>query len=470
MVKRILIQGVRAISMDPAIGDFGNTDILIDGKKIAEIRPGIVIDDVEVIDGTDRLALPGFIDSHRHTWQSAIHGVAADWTHRHYYAGTRQTLGRHYRPQDIYIGNLMGVAESLDAGVTTTMDWSHNMNSPEHADAAFEGLRDSGGRAVLAYGDNNEGWLPISGAPISHDARRVRDQHFASKDQLVTMAMALRGPEFSTLEATLHDYKFARELGLPISVHVGSGEWGKGRPVAKLKEHQLLGTDVTYVHCNSLADDEIQIIADSGGTASVSPEVEMQMEMGFPAAGRLAAVGVRPSLSLDVPNALGVNMFSQMRFLLEVQRAMDNEKAIASKRLFERFPMNCRDVLEFATIAGARTLGIDHKAGSLTPGKEADLILVRTDTLSMTPLNNPVGQFVLAGHPGMIDKVFVAGRCVKRDGGLVDLDVGRIRRLAVELQEYLFRAAGVKAGGEWIPEAYHAHHTEAAAAVTTGTT
>jgi cytosine/adenosine deaminase-related metal-dependent hydrolase len=196
----------------------------------------------------------------------------------------------------------------------------------------------------------------------------------------------------------------------------------------------------------------------------------MQMEMGFPAAGRLAAVGVRPSLSLDVPNALGVNMFSQMRFLLEVQRAMDNDKAIASKQLFERFPMNCRDVLEFATIAGARTLGIDHKTGSLTPGKEADLILVRTDTLSMTPLNNPVGQIVLAGHPGMIDKVFVAGRCVKGDGGLVGLDVGRIRRLAVESQEYLFRVAGVKAGGEWIPEAYHAHDTEAAAAVTTGTT
>jgi cytosine/adenosine deaminase-related metal-dependent hydrolase len=284
------------------------------------------------------------------------------------------------------------------------------------------------------------------------------------------MAMALRGPEFSTLDATLHDYKFARELGLSISVHVGSGEWGKGRPVAKLKEHKLLGTDVTYVHCNTLADDEIQIIADSGGSASVSPEVEMQMEMGFPAAGRLVAAGVRPSLSLDVPNALGVNMFSQMRFLLEVQRAMDNEKAINSKQLLERFPMNCRDVLEFATIAGARTLGLDRKTGSLTPGKEADLILVRTDTLSMTPLNNPVGQVVLAGHPGMIDRVFVAGRCVKRDGRLVDLDVGRIRQMAIASQEYLFKAAGVKAGGEWIPDVYEAHDTEAAAAVTSGTT
>jgi cytosine/adenosine deaminase-related metal-dependent hydrolase len=213
---------------------------------------------------------------------------------------------------------------------------------------------------------------------------------------------------------------------------------------------------MTFVHCNTLADDELRMMADAGCTASVSPDIELQMGHGWPATGRLLDAGIRPSLSIDVCCSNGGHMFGTMRAAIGTQRGFDNAAAVEAGGAAD-VKLTCRDVLEFATIEGARACGLDGEIGSLTPGKAADLVLLRTDDLGMTPLNNPVAAVVYNAHPGLVDTVLVAGRIVKRDGRLLDVDEARVRRLAVESRDdILARAADTPAriGGGWIPEPY----------------
>jgi 5-methylthioadenosine/S-adenosylhomocysteine deaminase len=272
--------------------------------------------------------------------------------------------------------------------------------------------------------------------------------------------MALRGPQFATKETTLLDYQLAREVGTRITVHVGDGEWGRSRPIEWLRDNDLLADDVTYVHCNELGDDELKMIADSGGTASVSADIELQMGHGWPATGRLLDAGVRPSLSIDVCSSNGGDMFGAMRSTIASQRGRDNAQAVEEGiSLVEELRLGCRDVVEFATVEGARACGMDDKVGSLTPGKQGDVILISTDSLSLTPMNNPWGAIVYAAHPGNVDTVVVAGKVVKREGELVGVDVDRVKRLAVETRDYLLDQAAsdptiadAKLGGDWLPE------------------
>jgi 5-methylthioadenosine/S-adenosylhomocysteine deaminase len=203
------------------------------------------------------------------------------------------------------------------------------------------------------------------------------------------------------------------------------------------------------------------MIADSGGTASVSADVELQMGHGWPATGRLLDVGVRPSLSIDVCASNGGSMFALMRTALGTQRGLDNSALDAAGLSLaggQPLKLTCKDVLEFATIEGARACGLAHEVGSLTPGKAADIILLRTDTLEMTPLNNVAGAVVYNAHPGLVDTVLVAGRVVKRDGVMTDVDVARVRRLAEETRDHVLGAAAADAliddvalDGAWTP-------------------
>jgi 5-methylthioadenosine/S-adenosylhomocysteine deaminase len=464
--QRLLIRGGTVISMDPELGELVGADVLVQDGRIAAVGTDLSVQDAEVIDATNAIVMPGFVDTHRHTWQAPWRNIAADWTLAHYFTGLHAGLSGHYRPQDTYSGNLLGTLEALDSGITTLLDWSHNLNTPDHADGAVAGLLESGARVVFAHGGGAPEWQVPSDLPHTEDARRVREQYFSSDDQLVTMAMALRGPQFAPGETSEHDFRLAQELGTRVTVHVGDGEWGKTRPIEWMRDHDFLAPNITYVHCNTLADDELQMIADSGGTASVSADVEMQMGHGWPATGRLLAVGIRPSLSIDVCTSHGGDMFSTMRSTLLTQRALDNAAAEARGEhasSLERLEVSSRDVLEFATIEGARACGLDGEVGSLTPGKAADIILIRTDSLGMTPLNNFAGAVVSNGHPGLVDTVLVAGRVVKRDGVLVGVDTDRVRRLAIETRDHLLqeakdnpRLATIEIGGDWIPATYTA--------------
>jgi cytosine/adenosine deaminase-related metal-dependent hydrolase len=460
--QRLLIRNATVISVDPEIGDLSNADVLVEDGAIAAVAPGLPVEDAEVIDATDCIVMPGFVDSHRHTWQAPLRNIASDWSLLHYLAGLHSGLSGHFRPQDTYAGNFHGSLEAIDAGITTMLDWSHNLKTPEHADAAIAGLKDAGGRSIFAHGGGAEGWSPVPENPNPHpqDVRRIRHEYFSSDDGLLTMALALRGPQFTTKEVARQDWALAGELDVPITVHVGDGDFGRTGPLRWMHAEGLMNDRTTYVHCNTLGDDELELIADTGGSASIAADVEIQMGHGWPATGRLLAVGVRPSLSIDVCSSTGGSMFALMRTALGVQRGLDNAAADeAGMPLGSVAPkVTCRDVIEFATIEGARACGLGDRTGSLTPGKRADIIILRADGIGMTPLNNPTGALVYNAHNGLIDTVIVDGKIRKRGGVLLGDGAARSRRLAEETRDYLTNEAlndphisDITLGGTWFP-------------------
>jgi 5-methylthioadenosine/S-adenosylhomocysteine deaminase len=427
---RTLLTGGTVVSMDPAIGDLDRGDVLLRDGVIVEVAERIDAPDAEVIDAAGRIVLPGFVDTHRHTWQTAFRGVGADWTFAQYLVAVHGTLKPHYRPEDVYLGNLLGRLEALHCGVTTMLDWFHCASSPEHADAAVAALRDAPGRSVFCYG---AGWGTLD--PIDAEVRRVRSG--LSGDGLITMALGLRGPELTPVDTVAEELKLATELGLRTSVHIESG--GTRRPIAELQERGLLRDTSTFVHANGIGDDELRMLADADASVSISPDVELKMGIGWPMTGRMLAAGLRPTLSTDdSPSAAG-DMFATMRTAYAVQRGLDGG-------------LQSRDVLQFATVDGARACGLAARTGSITPGKDADLILLRADDLTVFPPNNPVGTIVAAGHPGLVDTVLVAGRVVKRDGALVGVDLLALKARLLESRDRIAAAADVPLDGTWRPQ------------------
>ena len=361
-MTRILIHGATILTLDPKIGDLRG-DILVEGSRIVAVAPSIPADDAEIIfPQSAMIALPGFVDlPSPHLATAAARRQAIDHGRsRNISQGSRGVMGRLYTPDDMYVANHLGALEALDAGITTLYDWSHNNNTPDHADEAVRGLKDAGLRAVFGYGNANDEWIPPSTLPTNFsDVERVRRSHFSSDDQLVTMAFAARGPQFTTLDITADEFRRARNLGLRITVHVGDGIWGTTRPVVQLASRGLLGNDITYVHCNTLTDEDFHAIGDSGGTASISPEVELQMGHGFLATLKLLGVGVRPSLSIDIVTSIAGDMFGAMRMLLAGTRAVANDAALRERRIVDPLPLMQvvgATLLEFATVQGFRAL------------------------------------------------------------------------------------------------------------------
>lgn len=455
MTTRKLLRGGTVITSARRGEVLTDTDILIDEEgRIAAIGTALDAGDAEVIDVTGRIVLPGFVDTHRHTWQSVVRHVASDWSLTEYLAGLHTGLSKYFRPEDTYTGNYLGALEALDSGITTLVDWSHNLATPEHADAAVQALQDTGMRAVFAHGGGAAQWgsLP-SAVPHPDDARRVRDQYFSGEDGLVTMALALRGPQFTTPEVNRADFELARDLDLRVTVHVGDGYWGKSGPVRKLQADGLLSDRITYVHCCTLGDDELAIIAETGGSASVAPDVEMQMGHGFPATGRLLAAGIRPTFSIDVCSSNGGDMFGTMRTAIGMQRVLDNAPSVETGEVLERIGLACAYVLQFATIDGARAAGLGDLTGSLEVGKAADIVVLDDNALALIPMNNPIGAVVYSAHPGLVRDVFVQGEGVKRDGRLVGVDVRALQRRAEASRDYLVGAmAEAHLDGTWHPE------------------
>ncbi len=441
MNKRYLLKNGCVLTMDKTLGDFKKADVLIDGSLIVAVQPDLDVPDCEIIDASDMIVMPGFVDTHRHTWESLVRNVGADWSLPVYlqniYYGT---FGSKLRPSDGYAANLLGALEALDAGVTTLLDWSM-IYSPDHTDEFIRGLHESGIRAVFALGLSGDGdyWNRESRLTHPEDARRVKKQYFSSNDQLLTMGLAIRGPEFSHWDTAVHDIHLAREIDAICSMHLGFGSWGPDdRSVEKLHKAGLLGPDLNFVHANTMGYDEYKLIAESGGSISVTPEIEMMMGHGYPATGLILENGGTPTLGIDVVTSTGGDMFAQMKFMLQADRSRVNEKILASKNMPGELNLSARQVLEFATVEGARALRLDRKIGTLSPGKEADLIMIRTTDLNLFPVNDPVGAVVQFANAGNVDSVFVSGRPVKRGGKLLHVDLDHVRKLARESRDYIF--------------------------------
>jgi 5-methylthioadenosine/S-adenosylhomocysteine deaminase len=385
-----------------------------------------------------------------------MRGLAADWTLAEYWQGVRAIFGPLYTPEDVHAANLLGAYEAIDAGITTLVDFAHIMNSSAHADAAIQALADAGLRSVFCHGtptdrDATE-WYVQSEIPHSADVRRIREQYFTSDDQLLTLALAARGPQNCTLDTTAADWTLARELAIPITVHAGSGKWGAVRPIEQLQSRSLLRDDTVYVHCNSLSDRELDLIAESGGRVSISPEVEMHMGHGYPATGRLLEAGLRPSLGVDVVTGVGGDLFATMRVCLAAERARVNEAALNAGEPVDRLDVTSDDVFSFATIEGARAFGLDSKIGTISPGKEADIVLLSTDDPNMHSLNNPIATVALAATPANVDTVIVGGTILKQNGRLCAADMDSVRNMAETARDRLFERARVPIGHAWSPD------------------
>jgi 5-methylthioadenosine/S-adenosylhomocysteine deaminase len=426
---KTLLTGGTVVSMDPAVGDLERGDVLIEDGVIVEVAEHIDAPDAEVIDATDRIVMPGFVDNHRHTWQTPFRGVGADWTFGEWAVAMHGTVKPHYQPEDVYLATLLGRLEALHSGVTTMLDWYHVAQGPEHEDAAVAALRDAPGRSIFCLG---AGWGTPD--PVDADIRRVRST--LAGDGLVTMALGLRGAEDTSMDTVARELKLAAELDLRTSLHIASD--GTQRPVADLREHGLLRDTTTFVHANGISDEELRMLADAGSSLSISPDVELKMGFGSLMTGRALAAGLRPTLSIDNVPSVGGDMFSTMRTAFAAQRGLDGG-------------LRSRDLLEFATLDAAHSCGLATRTGSITPGKDADLILVRTDDLTVFPVTDPVATIVSAGHPGLVDTVLVAGRVVKRDGVLVGVDLAELRTRLVESRNRIAAAAGIRLDGPWHP-------------------
>src|SRR5437879_3994052 len=313
--QRLLIRNGFVVSMDPDVGDIPNGDVLVEDGVIVEIGRGLGVSEAEEIDATGMIVMPGFVDTHRHTWQTPVRGVLPCCTLDHYFAVMLGSVGGHYRPEDVHIGDYAGALEALNGGVTTLLDWSHINNTPDHSDAAIQGLKDAGIRAIYAHGVPTGGeWWSFGELDNPEDVRRIRETYFSSDDQLLTLALAARAPGNSNFEVAKHDWELARDLGIRISVHVGMRLTGiHVTHVKNMHDLGLMGDDTTYIHCTDSTDEELDLIKETGGTASVAPYVEMLMGHGPPPTGRLLERGVRPSLSVDGVSSVPGARFTPMR-------------------------------------------------------------------------------------------------------------------------------------------------------------
>ncbi|MFI6293200.1 amidohydrolase family protein [Nonomuraea sp. NPDC050790] len=401
---RILIRNGTVIDTHPAVAVLGELDVLVDGERIVAVGKDLNAGgdweaggDVEVIDATGRLVLPGFVDSHRHTWQAAYRAIVADGDIQDYFRTVLGELAPSVTPDDVYAGNLAGARECLDAGITTLLDWTQVAHTPDHADALVAGLRESGIRAVLGYNPQDPG----------EEVRRVRDTHFRTPGRL-SMAIAALGPEIAGEERALWEWRLARDLDLRVTVHAGSqGAEGARRALEFLQGNGLLERPTTYIHGVDYTGDDLKLIADTGGSVSVSPVDEPALGIGYPITGRAAASGAPVSLSADTVTCGPGDMFSLMRAAFAMERGLGN------------LAFTTRDVLRMATLGGAQTVGLGDSVGSLTPGKQADLVLLRTGTPGMAGTRDPIGAIVLNADTSAVETVLVAGRVVKRAGALV---------------------------------------------------
>jgi len=423
MLPRIRIKGATIVSMDPTLGIIDSGDLLIDDGKIVAVDRTIGSWAVTEINGRDMIAMPGFVNGHIHLWQTALRGVAADWTLDHYFSVLIGKVVGLYTPQDVYIGNLVGALDQINSGVTTLFDWCHIVNTPAHADAAVDALTQARIRAVFAYGTP----MTLFGTKEPHpvDAGRMRRERLAADNALVTMALAIRGTDFApgTAEA---DIRFARDLGLMASFHVACAKHGpRPQSMQSLAEQNLLGEDVNVVHANFLTDDEFRVLADRGASVSITPEVEMQMGLGLPPTGPALAAGVALNIGTDVVTGVSTDMFTQMRFLMQTQRALTNDGFHKREVMPDRLAIKARDVLELVTIKAARCFGLDRRIGSLTPGKEADVVLLRKSDINMRAASDPVAAIVLHAGVANVDTVIVGGNIVKQNGKLTYGDLPR---------------------------------------------
>lgn len=443
----IHFKGGAVVTMDPARGVLPKGDVIVRDGRIAAIGPSFVTpDDAEVIDCEGRILIPGLINAHMHTWQTALRGLAANWTLLEYFGKVHAGLATLFEPEDLYIATRMGAINQIDCGTTTLGDWCHNNPTPAHTDAALDGLLESDIRGVFMHGspkpDPRPGQphfseIPHPRAEIERLARgRIRDR------RRVTLAMAILGPHYSTMDVAFHDFRMAQEYGLIASMHQGGGPAMSPGGWDRLETAGLVGHGINIVHGHGLTDEQVARFCARGVSFSTTPENEMTQGHGFPVTGKVRRNFGILSLGVDLESVLSGDMFTVARMALGMQRALDNaESRERTARIPETTTIRTEEALRWITIDGARALGLDHRVGSLVAGKEADITVLDARALNMAPVHDPISTVVMQAGPRNVEHVMILGAFVKRDFALTRGDVGRGlealeksgRRIAAEL-------------------------------------
>jgi 5-methylthioadenosine/S-adenosylhomocysteine deaminase len=432
--RPVVFRNATVLTIDPSLGAIEGGDVLVVDTRIAAVGRQLAVPEGTVeIDATDGIVMPGMVDTHRHMWQTALRGFGADWTLTNYFQFYYLNWGKIFRPEDIYAGNLLSAIEAVDAGVTTTVDWSHGLQTVEHADAAVDALEAVPGRFVLAYGNLLGAPWEWTRAPEFADFIKRR---IDGKGDMLRMQLAFdvtgdsAFPEKGAFEA-------ARDFDLPVTTH--AGVWGatNDNGIRLMHEHGFMTPKTIYVHAATLSDDSYQRIAATGGHASVSAESEHNAGQGYPPTWMLRRHNIPVSLSMDTSVWWSGDLFSAMRATLSADRSREHMEAHKRNETVMLSHLRAEQVVTWATLGGAQALGMDSFIGSITPGKKADLVLIKNDQSPvMFPLVHPYGHVVFQAGRGDVHTVMVNGKVVKYDHRLLGIDLARAKQAVMESVEY----------------------------------
>jgi 5-methylthioadenosine/S-adenosylhomocysteine deaminase len=474
--RRYVIRGGHVMTMDPGVkggnkfGEFASADVLVEGKKILAVGPNLKAGGAAEIDARGKIVMPGFIDTHHHQFETALRSFLANGllindgsgsasANPTYFEYILLTFAPVYRPEDVYINELFGGLAQLDDGVTTVHDVSQIHHSPEHSDAAIKALFDTERRAAFGFfesaGANILGTNPGNKYPT--DAPRIKKQWFSSSDQLVHMIMG--GEVYLGDPSTDLSWTIGRQLDLQVAAHIlspfgirpifdklAAGTGGNG--------HIGIGPDNLFIHMTGMADAAWQRVKDVGAQVSIAFPIEMNMRHGIPPIIKMQQLGMEPSLSTDVEVTMTADFFTQMRVCMNMQRMVVNQMVLEQGDFYppNQYPtpapgtpplLTTRDALRFATINGAKHLRLDKKTGSLTPGKEADVLILDPTAINVAPLNNVPGAVVSLMDRTNVETVIVAGKIRKWKGKLLDVDLRRLRQQLEASRDFIFAKAGV---------------------------
>lgn len=448
--RSVVFRSGTVVPMDAGNDILSECDVLVVDDTIAAIGTGLSVPEGTVeIDASGGILMPGMIDTHRHMWQSAQRGFGADWSLTDYFHFYYINWGQIFRPEDVYAGNLLAALESIDAGVTTTVDWSHGLRTLDHADAAVDALEAVPGRFVLAYGN-------IAGAPwewaTSPDFRRFAERRFTGGNDLLSLQLAfdvIGGEDFPEKAA----FDVAKDLDVMVTTH--SGVWGAAGDdtIRRIDEHGYLTDKLVHVHAGSLSDDGYARIGHSGGHVSVSTESECSAGQGYSPTKKLREHGIPISLSVDSSAWWSADMLAAMRATLNADRALEHLRAHESGQAITNLSLRAADVVRYGTVGGAAAAGLDHLTGSIAVGKKADLVLLKNENSpTMFPILNPFGHIVFQAGRADIHTVVVNGRVLKYDHRLLlDEQLTRAKKLVAASVEHV-RA---EIGGDALEQAMH---------------
>ncbi|WP_406373986.1 amidohydrolase family protein [Streptomyces sp. NBC_01550] len=441
--RSIVFRNGTVLPMDRVRRVLTDTDVLVVDDRIAAVGPQLAVPDGTVeIDASEGIVMPGMIDTHRHMWQTAMRGYGADWTLTQYFVWYYLEHGRAFRPADVHAGNLLAAVEALDAGVTTVVDWSHGLQTVDHADAAVDALQSVPGRFVLAYGNIQQAPSEWTTAPEFRDFVRRR---ITGDDMLgFQIAFDVTGdPAFPEKPA----FEVARELGVAVTTH--AGVWGATNDdgIRLMHEHGFMTPETVYVHASTLSADSYHRIAATGGSISVSTESEQSAGQGYPTTWALRSHDIPVSLSMDTNVWWSGDLFSAMRTTLGADRAREHLEAHTKGETVTHCALRADQVVEWATLGGAKALGREHDLGSIEAGKKADLVLLKNDHSPVSfPVLNPYGHVAFQAQRGDVHTVVVNGRVVKHEHRLLGVDLAAVRREVEQTVEHLRSTMGEE---EW---------------------